>query len=76
MDDVPATSYRTRADYKRVVVTVVRNADSKRLTQDVTYVAPPGGGAYAGQSEEVVLAVSYNGCGVEAVSHRSGGTCH
>jgi type II secretory pathway pseudopilin PulG len=56
MDDAPATSYRTRADYKRVVVTVVRNADSKRLTQDVTYVAPPGGGAYAGQNEGIVLA--------------------
>jgi hypothetical protein len=56
MDDAPATSYRTRADYKRVVVTVVRNADSKQLTQDVTYVAPPGGGAYAGQNEGIVLA--------------------
>ena len=42
MDDAPATSYRTRADYKRVVVTVVRNADTRRLTQQVTYVAPPG----------------------------------
>lgn len=56
MDDAPSTSYRTRADYKRVVVTVVRNADSKQLTQDVTYVAPPGGGAYAGQSEGIALA--------------------
>jgi type II secretory pathway pseudopilin PulG len=56
MDDAPSTSYRTRADYKRVVVTVVRNADSRRLTQDVTYVAPPGGGTYAGQNEGIVLA--------------------
>jgi hypothetical protein len=24
MDDAPATSYRTRADYKKVAVTVVR----------------------------------------------------
>lgn len=56
MDDAPATSYRTRADYKRVVVTVVRNTDSRRLTQDVTYVAPPGGGTYAGQNEGIVLA--------------------
>jgi type II secretory pathway pseudopilin PulG len=55
MDDAPSTSYRTRADYKRVVVTVVRNADSRRLTQDVTYVAPPGGGTYAGQNEGIVL---------------------
>jgi len=56
MDDAPSTAYRTRADYKRVVVTVIRNADSRRLTQDVTYVAPPGGGTYAGQNEGIVLA--------------------
>lgn len=55
MDDAPSTSYRTRADYKRVVVTVTRNGDSRRLTQDVTYVAPPGGGTYAGQNEGIVL---------------------
>ena len=56
MDDAPATSYRTRADYKRVVVTVVRNSDAKQLAQDVTYVAPPGAGATAGQSQGIVLA--------------------
>jgi type II secretory pathway pseudopilin PulG len=56
MDDAPATSYRTRADYKKVVVTVVRNADQRPLAQDVTYVAPPGAGAYAGQSQGVILA--------------------
>jgi hypothetical protein len=56
MDDAPSTSYRTRADYKRVVVTVIRNTDSRRLTQDVTYVAPPGGGTVAGQNEGIVLA--------------------
>ena len=56
MDDAPATSYRTRADYKKVVVTVVRNADSKQLAQDVTYVAPPGANATAGQSQGIVIA--------------------
>ena len=56
MDDAPATSYRTRADYKKVVVTVVRNADQRQLAQDVTYVAPPGAGAYAGQSQGIILA--------------------
>jgi hypothetical protein len=61
MDDAPSTSYRTRADYKRVVVTVVRNTDSRRLTQDVTYVAPPGGGTYAGQNEGIVLAQVIDG---------------
>jgi hypothetical protein len=52
----PSTSYRTRADYKKVVVTVVRNTDLRQLAQDVTYVAPPGAGAYAGQSQGIVLA--------------------
>jgi prepilin-type N-terminal cleavage/methylation domain-containing protein len=56
MDDAPATAYRTRADYKRVVVTVTRNLDQRRLTQAATYVAPPGGGAYAGQNEGIVIA--------------------
>ena len=56
MDDAPVTSYRTRADYKKVVVTVVRNTDSRTIAQDVTYVAPPGAGAYAGQSQGIVLA--------------------
>jgi hypothetical protein len=56
MDDAPTTSYRTRADYKKVVVTVVRNADQRQLAQDVTYVAPPGAGAYAGQSQGIILA--------------------
>jgi len=56
MDDAPSTAYRTRADYKRVVVTVTRNSDARRLAQDVTYVAPPGGGTYAGQNEGIVLA--------------------
>jgi len=61
MDDAPSTSYRTRADYKRVIVTVLRNADAKQLTQDVTFVAPPGGGAYAGQSEGIVIAQVIDG---------------
>jgi hypothetical protein len=56
MDDAPATSYRTRADYKRIIVTIVRNADNKTLTQQATYVAPPGAGATAGQSQGIVAA--------------------
>ena len=61
MDDAPSTSYRTRADYKRVTVTVTRNGDQRALTQDVTFVAPPGGGAYAGQSEGIALAQVIDG---------------
>jgi len=54
IDDAPTTSYQTKADYKKVTVTVLRSADSKQLTQEVTYVAPPGGGAVAGQSQGIV----------------------
>ena len=56
MDDAPATSYRTRADYKKVIVTVLRNSDMRKLTQQATYIAPPGAGAYAGQSQGIVIA--------------------
>ena len=56
MDDAPATSYRTRADYKKVIVSVVRNSDMRKLTQQATYIAPPGAGAYAGQSQGIVIA--------------------
>jgi Tfp pilus assembly protein PilV len=54
VDDAPTTSYQTKADYKKVTVTVLRTADSKQLAQDVTYVAPPGGGAVAGQNQGIV----------------------
>ena len=33
MDDAPVTSYRTRADYKQVVVTVVRNTRLARASR-------------------------------------------
>jgi type II secretory pathway pseudopilin PulG len=56
VNDAPTTSYLTMADYKKVVVTVLRATDSKQLTQEVTYVAPPGGGAVAGQNQGIVLA--------------------
>ena len=54
VNDAPTTSYQTLADYKKVVVTVLRTADAKQLTQEVTYVAPPGGGAVAGQNQGIV----------------------
>jgi type II secretory pathway pseudopilin PulG len=54
VDDAPTTSYQTMADYKKVTVTVLRSADARQLTQEVTYVAPPGGGAVAGQNQGIV----------------------
>ena len=54
VNDAPTTSYQTMADYKKVVVTVLRATDAKQLTQEVTFVAPPGGGAVAGQNQGIV----------------------
>lgn len=56
VDDRAPTAYRTYADYKRVVVTVVRGSDSRRLAQDVTYIPPPGKGAWAGSTQGVIAA--------------------
>jgi type II secretory pathway pseudopilin PulG len=41
VSDPVAPDYATHADYKKVVLTVTRNRDSRRLAQEVTYVAPP-----------------------------------
>jgi type II secretory pathway pseudopilin PulG len=40
VDDPTPTSYETTANYKRVIVTVRRDDDSKLLAREVTYVAP------------------------------------
>jgi type II secretory pathway pseudopilin PulG len=39
--DPTPTSYATSANYKKVTVTVRRASDSKLLTREVTYIAPP-----------------------------------
>jgi hypothetical protein len=54
-DRVP-TAYDTGADYKKVVVSVVRNRDSRVLTREVTYVAPPGSAQYSGMTNAIVRA--------------------
>ncbi len=41
VDDPTPLSYTSHANYKKVVVTVTRNRDSKQLAREVTYVAPP-----------------------------------
>jgi prepilin-type N-terminal cleavage/methylation domain-containing protein len=54
-DRVP-TAYDTGADYKKVTVTVVRQRDSRVLTREVTYVAPPGSAQYSGMTNAIVRA--------------------
>jgi len=41
VNDPTPLSYQSYANYKKVTVTVVRNADGQQLAKDVTYVAPP-----------------------------------
>ena len=39
VDDQTPNSYRTYANYKKIVVTVLRKSDSKQLTKEVTYLS-------------------------------------
>ena len=41
VNDPGPLSYTSHANYKKVVVTVVRTRDSRQLAQEATYVAPP-----------------------------------
>ena len=43
VNDPVAPDYATYADYKKVVLTITRNRDSRQLAREVTYVAPPVG---------------------------------
>jgi prepilin-type N-terminal cleavage/methylation domain-containing protein len=56
VNDPTPTSYVTQADYKRVTVVVTRARDGRELTRQVTYVAPPGRGPYAGATDTIVRA--------------------
>jgi type II secretory pathway pseudopilin PulG len=53
VNDPTPTGYATEADYKRVVVTVARTRDNRRLAKQVTYVPPPGRAQYAGVNEAI-----------------------
>ena len=52
--DPTPTSYATSANYKKVVVTVKRASDSKTLTRQVTYVAPPARAPLGGIGNAIV----------------------
>jgi prepilin-type N-terminal cleavage/methylation domain-containing protein len=56
VNDPSPTSYVTEADYKKVVVTVVRTRDSRQLTQEATYVSPPGRDPYGGINGTIIRA--------------------
>jgi hypothetical protein len=56
VNDPTPTSYATSANYKKVVVTVTRNSDSKQLAQSVTYVAPPARAPYGGLNYGIINA--------------------
>jgi type II secretory pathway pseudopilin PulG len=54
VDDPTPASFQTRANYKKITVTLVRASDSKLLAQQVTYVAPPGQAPFAGINLAIV----------------------
>jgi prepilin-type N-terminal cleavage/methylation domain-containing protein len=55
-NDPARGSLTTYADYKKIVVTITRRTDGHQLTQETTYIAPPGKGAWAGPNQAVVKA--------------------
>ncbi len=56
VSDPTPNGYVTKADYKKVVVTVLRTKDSKQLAREVTYIAPPGDGSFAPAGQAIVIA--------------------
>jgi type II secretory pathway pseudopilin PulG len=54
VDDPTPASFQTRANYKKITVTLVRASDGKLLAQQVTYVAPPGQAPFAGINLAIV----------------------
>ncbi len=61
VDDPTPTSYETTANYKRVVVTVRRDDDSRLLAREVTYVAPTSRTPFGGVNLAIVqpLVIDY-----------------
>jgi type II secretory pathway pseudopilin PulG len=56
VDDPTPTSYSTLSNYKKVTVTVTRNSDSKQLSRQVTYIAPPERAPYGGINNAIINA--------------------
>jgi hypothetical protein len=56
VSDPTPSGFVTKADYKKVVVTVARALDSKQLAKEITYIAPPGDGSYAPASQAIATA--------------------
>ena len=54
VDDPTPDSFQTRANYKKITVTLVRASDGKLLARQVTYVAPPGQAPFAGINLAIV----------------------
>src|SRR4051812_35309891 len=57
VDDQTPNSYRTYANYKKVVVTVVRSSDSKQLMKEVTYLSAAAKNA---ATESVITALIFD----------------
>lgn len=61
VDDPTPTSYETTANYKRVIVTVRRDDDSKVLAREVTYIAPTSRTPFGGVNLAIIqpLVIDY-----------------
>src|SRR3954452_2712940 len=57
VDDQTPNSFRTYANYKKIVVSVVRSTDSKQLTKEVTYISAAAKNA---ATESVITALVYD----------------
>jgi type II secretory pathway pseudopilin PulG len=54
VSDPAPTSYASAANYKKVVVTVYRDRDNAKITQEVTYVTPPGHAQFGGINQAII----------------------
>jgi type II secretory pathway pseudopilin PulG len=61
VDDPTPTSYETSANYKRVMVTVRRDADNRLLAREITYVAPTSRTPFGGVNLAIIhpLVIDY-----------------
>ncbi|MFI5101405.1 MAG: hypothetical protein ACHQE5_12980, partial [Actinomycetes bacterium] len=51
--DAAAGAYASKADYKRVTVTITRASDNQVLTQQTTYVGPANQASYGGANDAI-----------------------
>lgn len=64
--DAAAGAFASKADYKRVTVTITRSSDGQILTQQTTYVGPANQASYGG-ANQAIAQVSVSDMGTNTV---------